>query len=616
MKAGYYDDAFIKLFGKVEPPFGSKRPDKAWAASGRRAPLIDASSGSDWPSPAEYKTGKQAIFAEHKDIPRRVLIPGAYLVDQLRDERWHKNTLVNLARFHSNHAANFENNIYKNDGLGIDYYRVILTLMNKPEDIEARIGIGDIYYEQRNYGKAARYYNKALESHPMDVRGHAGLLNTYIENWKVTGDPRLVLAKHREIYGLGLEEDLPIYLTAKLAGFYIDIDPDNLRIQYQIDPVDQVSGLNLRSYAAHLLEIVFKKEEERDGEIIIGSQYGEGYYQRGRFLQGQKESLRAVRQFQNAHNYDPLHYLAINAIGEYYKGRRDFDKASEYFLKAARTEQQFMPLRGNRPEDETLLSGDSGRIFYNLGSISFLRNAGFENANTLGFPDTRIYPNRTNQPETARIRKRRENLARARDYLKEARQRGLIDKNREAHMNYWMGWIDYTNADFESALVVWEEIDPLYSDADPVLLLGRGNSYFYTDQLRAALGNYLKVQADYEQRVAEIKNPDPSNHEHRYYLMALAATNNNIGAVYEKEFMELSVRGGSIQELKELEENALLHYYRAIDLARQAGQDNEVARTNLQLAFKYGRQGTTISQRNPLIDDWISPVLESMRTNL
>ncbi|MEQ9364914.1 MAG: hypothetical protein RIF32_11755 [Leptospirales bacterium] len=485
--------------------------------------------------------------------------------------------------------------------------------MNRPDDVEAIAGIGQVYYNQGNFAAAAREYEKIIEKSPMEIKGHAGLLNTYIELYKAKGDPRLVLAKHREIRKLGLEEDLPIYLSTKLAGFYIDIDEDELRIQYQVDPVDALSGLNIKDNAAHLLELVFQKEEERDGQTIVGSRYGEAFYQRGRFLMRQKESLRALKQFQNAHNFDKRHYLAVNAIGEYYKDLRDFDRAAPYFEEAARIYARFQSTAGNRPEDETLLAGDYGKIFYNLGSLIFLRNAGFSNDARIGFPDTRIYPDRGRGPETVENQNRRRELLRAREYFTRALQEDLSGQAARAHLTYWTGWIDYVSGDFETALRQWEAVDPVYSNSDPVLLIARGNSYFYTDQLRAALGNYLKLESDFERLANEIERPDQQNDEQRYIFLSLAAIYNNIGAVYEKEYIELKDRGGAEQDLRELEQNALRYYYNAIESARKMSLDNEIARTNVQLAFKYGAAGEV---REPLIDDWVPPVLHNLREEI
>lgn len=424
MKAGLYDRAFEKLFGRVNPLYGDTVVSNRWTDPNRRAPLISGVGPQQWPVPypAPEDQGSRVLLTDRSNINRTVIIPGAYIVDRLRDGELQRRTLMNLARFHSYHAQNFVNGDggkkYKNDELAIDYYRLILTLMNRPNDVEAIAGIGDIHYNAGNFTEAALEYDRIIASSPMEIAGHAGLLNTFIEIWKSDGDPRRVLAKHREIRSLGLEEDLPIYLATKLASFYIDLDEDELRIKYQVDPVDALSGLDVKDNALHLIELVFKKEEERDGETIAGSNYGEGFYQRGRYLMRQNESLRALRQFQHAHQYDRRHWLAVNAIGEYYKNQREFDKAIQYFQEAIEIHESWEKTAGNRPEDETLIAGDYGKILYNMGSIAFLRYAGFTKDAKIGFPDTRIYPaHGENTAEPASMQERRDELATARDVL-------------------------------------------------------------------------------------------------------------------------------------------------------------------------------------------------------
>ncbi|MCB1314433.1 MAG: hypothetical protein KDK27_00685, partial [Leptospiraceae bacterium] len=212
MRAGFYEDAFAMLFGRVEPRFGEEKADSAWSYTGRRAPLIRMADGSRWPDPEDYRADYRPMLVERDGIVRKVIEPGAYITDRLRDEELNRQTLINLARFHSNRARNFieseEGRRFKNDELALDYYRLILTLMNRPDDVEAIAGMGEIYYNQKEFAAAAREYNRIIDKHPMEIKGHAGLLHTYIEIWRKTNDPRLVLAKHRELRQLGLEEDL------------------------------------------------------------------------------------------------------------------------------------------------------------------------------------------------------------------------------------------------------------------------------------------------------------------------------------------------------------------------------------------------------------------------
>lgn len=605
LRAGYYDDAFEKLFGRVEPAYD-------WADPAARAPLIRLKDGSKFPSPEQQAKGDRAEFLDRQNVKRKLEVPGAYTVTRLRDGNLDKRTLLSLGKFHSHNAQSFtrrpEGQKYKNDDLGIDYYRLILTLMEMPDDVDARSGIGEVYYNRKEYASAAREYNKIIEKFPNEIKGHAGLLNTYIQIWHENQDPRYVLEKHRLIQRLGLEKDLPIYLLTKLAGFYIDLNEDDVRIRYQVDPVNSVTGLGLEDNATHLLELVFKKEDERDGEIINGASYGEGFYQRGRFLLKQKETLRALRQFQNAHQHDPRHYLAVREMGAYYRDNLDFARAEEYFKKSLELYNQYKDDYGAKPEDETLIAGDRGLLFYDMGSLLFLKYAGTPRENKEAFADSRIYPDRGRNAETSETQKRRELLSQARDYFGQALKEEVRDEKAKVQSIYWMGWIDYISSDFESALVEWEGLQDIYSGnySDPVLLMARANSYYYTDQNRSALGDYLKLQNDLERRALSIDHAVPEDPEHQKVFLTLAALYNNLGAVYEKEFNEAKKRGASQRSLEDLEKNSLKYYWKSIESARKVEEDNEIARTNLQKAFR------SAVKSDPALDDWISPALPGL----
>lgn len=612
MQAGYHEQAFIKIFGKI-------KPDYQWSNSATRAPLLRPVDGSSWPG-LNPPPGSPPLMVQGRDgVPREVLIPGAYIVSRIRDGDFDRQTLLNLGRFHSRNTRDFlehrNGRDYKNDELAIDYYRLILTLMDRPDDTEAMAGIGKVYYDSGKYAAAAQEYNRILDIAPMDIQGHAGLLHTYLEIWKKEKDPRYVIARHRLLRNQGLEDDLPIYLLTKLAGFYIDLNRDTLRVRYQVDPVDAVSGMDIQDNVIHLLKIAFTKEEKRDDEIIYGSRYGEGFYQRGRYLMGVGDSTRALKQFQNAHMYDNRNYLAINAMGEYYMKVLDYDRAEEYFREALKTNRMYKDSYGSRPEDETLIEGDTGKLYFNLGNLLYLRYAGMPEGSGEGFPDTRIYPDRALGVETTEMEKRRERLRQAGELFQEALENNMKEPSAIIEATYRLGWIDYIGGDFESALRKWEELETIYSGgySDPNLVMGRGNAYYYTDQTRSSLGSYLKVQDDLQRKVDSIRRPNPDDQEHRRIFLTLSAVHNNLGAVYEKEYMEKKEAGAGEKILGELEKEAMVHYWSSVELSRKVDSDNEIARTNLEMSFKRKGRSPSDDIKNdyPLIDDWVPPTTAS-----
>lgn len=603
LKAGYYDQAFYKLFGKIEPEY-------QWNDPSMRAPLINMAENSRWYSPKERKEGYQSAFVDRSGTPRQVLIPGAYIVSRLRDGEMDRENLMSLGRFHSHNSRRFlateEGQKYKNDELGIDYYRLVTTLLNRPDDAEALAGIGKIHYNREEYGAAARKYNEILEKHPAHIEGHAGLINTYIELWKKEGDPRFVIARHREARRLGVEEDLPIYVLTKLAGFYIDLDPTNLRIKYQVDPVDAVSGFDLDQNVIHLLKIVFNKEEKRDEETIKGSEYGEGFYQRGRYLLSKNESARALRQFENAVRTDPWHYPALMKMGEYYQSVLDFSRAEQYYRAALQTHEAHKADYGNRPEDETLMDGDTGKIYFNIGSLLYLQNAGGNDPTLI--PRSRIYPFRSERAETEETQQRRQQLLQAAEYFDTALQNDLADHQAVARAHYRKGWIRYMSADFESALEEWTSLDTSYDAVheDRSVLMGRANAAYHRDQLSYSLGNYLKLKDELETESMRISSPDPQNRKHRLVYEQLTQVYNNLGAVYEKQYMEKKEAGAPQSVLESLQEESMNHYWKAVETAGRVDLPAEIPRQNIQLGFP--RNGN----REPLLDEWLNPMLEEM----
>ncbi|MBI40271.1 MAG: hypothetical protein CMF59_11775 [Leptospiraceae bacterium] len=603
LKAGFYDEAFYKLFGKIEPEY-------SWNDPSFRAPLINVAENSRWYNPDERKDGYQTTFVDKEKIPRKVQIPGAYIVSRLRDREMDRENLMALGRFHSHNSRRFlsteEGQKYKNDQLGIDYYRLITTLLNQPNDPEALAGIGKIHYNREEFGAAARKYNEILETHPAEVEGHAGLINTYIELWKRDGDPRFVIARHREARRLGLEEELPIYVITKLAGFYIDLDPTDLRIKYQVDPVDAVSGHDLDQNVVHLLTIVFDKEEKRDEETIKGSEYGEGFYQRGRYLLSRGESARAMRQFENAVRTDPWHYPALTEMGEYYQSILDFSRAEQYYRAALQTYESHKEDYGNRPEDETLADGDIGKIYFNIGSLLYLQNAGGSDPTLM--PRSRIYPFRAERAETEETANRRSQLLQAAEYFDTALEKDLKDSDATARAHYRKGWVRYMGSDFESALNEWNKLDSSYDAVheDRSVLMGRANAAYHEDQLSYSLGNYLKLKDELETESIRISSPDPQNRSHRLVYEQLTQVYNNLGAVYEKQYMEKKEAGASQNVLDSLQEQAMNHYWKSVETAGRIDLPAEIPRQNIQLSFP--RNG----EREPLLDEWLNPMLEEL----
>ena len=320
-----------------------------------------------------------------------------------------------------------------------------------------------------------------------------------------------------------------------------------------------------------------------------------------------------MRQFQNAHNYDPMHYLAINEMGEYYKKMYDFEKALEYYLKSIEIYKKFLAYAGRAPEDETLIDGHIGQIYYNAGSLVFLRHKASANQSKQDIATSFLYPFRSQKEKLPEVIESQRNFLQAKEYFKQAQSFGVKDKKTETNLQYWSGWVDYMNADFIAAIKQWEAIesldalddDRLREEADTIISLAKANAYYYSNQLSNSLGYYLKVKSDLEKegRLVKTKKDFQANQKHKQLL--LLAIYNNIGVIYEMKAQDLLEKEGNDKERhKELEKESLTHYWKAIEISRKAKINNEIARTNVQLAFKKGNDN-----REPLLDDKLPFIL-------
>ncbi|MFN3605388.1 MAG: tetratricopeptide repeat protein, partial [Leptonema sp. (in: bacteria)] len=559
IRLGKYERAFEKLFGKIDPEY-------AWNSPSLRVPLIQKSTR--WKNLDEIQKGYYTEFFSKDQVKRKLLIPGAFTLLKLKYDKYDKDNLIYLAKFHSLNVPHFlnseEGKKYKNDSLAIDYYKIILTLLNKPNDPDALSGIGKIYYNQKKFSMASEEYQKIIDIYPNNIQGHDGILNTYIEIWKENKDPRYVIAKHRYLQKLGLEEDLPIYTLAKLVGFYTEIHPEELRIKYNIDPIDTLTQLSIDGNIQNLLNLIYNKKEKRGEEILLGNQYGEGFYQRGRFLFKKKEYQNSIKQFQNAYYYDFKHFPSLYYIGLYYlKHLKDYEKAKEYFLKALEVYNQYKDHYGIRPEDETMLSFNRGLIYYELVSTVFEKQK-----------DNWIPPivslNEPNENYKILLRE----IISSEEYNELAIQE-LNEENKIVESIFRKGVIEYVNGNFRNALNIWLKIENSEILKSPNYFLSLGNASYYSDQKKQALNFYN--QARYLLESKEKRND--LEKKMMYFVL------NNLGTTYESLARENKNKLPKYK-IDELQQLSLEYYYKAVEYAIQNKILPSKAKLNIDLFLK------------------------------
>lgn len=603
-RVGQYERAFEKCFGKVEPDFGYEIEDKehkrAWE-NRKEVPNIGFAKKTEWNDAGVETAGRKPLselsfyLTSQDKVPRKVLKAGAYIASRLKYNIHDIDTYIALGNFHSFHRRDFievppgsNRKKYKNDHLAIEYFKRVFTDGGDPDNVDATSGIAKIFYNKQEFGTAVKYYNDIIEKFPKNPIGHGGILSTYIEMWKRDNNPQYVLNHHRQVRNaLDIEDELSLFVLAKLASFYIDLDSEEVRIKYNINPEDQVTGMEIDDNVEYLLNIAYGK----DG----GSKFAEGYYQRARFYFKKKEAARALKQLELASTYDIRHYLAVLLMAEYYVYTEDYDEAVKLLRESDNRYTLYKDRLGERDEDETLLEGSPGRISFNLGKIQFLEAAGINKSDNLReFPGRKIYPERSIGRLSFEEKERRNGLYGARESLLTAIERDISkDPKILRECYYYLGWIDYTHGDFSQSLDFWAELpeEDIYNN--PTLLLGKGNAFYYTRQYNAALGNYLKLKDDFEMKEQTLGRIDTEDSDHREVYETLTSLYNNIGAVYEKKQDTI---------------NALKYYWKAMETARKIGTVSEIATSNKDLVFARSKL-----DREPLLEDWLPPTLDKLQ---
>ncbi|AXR65136.1 tetratricopeptide repeat protein [Leptospira mayottensis] len=618
-----YDRAFEKLFGKVSPDFGAGGEEPSSNAWDKRekVPIITLAKSQVWDNgklPIAGKIGNEnrMILVAQDGIQRKIMKAGAYIVMRLEKQTHDNPTYKNLGRFHSSIMPSFTEpslggGKYKNDQLAINFFKQVYTDGNEPYDEESTAGIAKIYYNRREFGKAASFYNKIVEIDPSSSVGQGGLLSTYIEMWKEDGNPQFVINHHRQIKNnLNIEKKLSLHILSKLASFYTDLNKKELRIRYNINPTDQVSGMEVNDNALEILDLIYHKTEEDPvtGTEIEGSQYAEGYYQRGRYFASIKESIQARRFFEKAATLDPAHYLASTELAENAIRLANFAEADKLLNESLKRFENYKQSYGAREEDETLIQGNVGRIYFDKARIQYLSAAGIHEKDKITeFPGRKIYPFRARTAMDAIAKTRSMELKNSLDGFSKAesvqtdenefslirRWRTPLPVGIQRELRYFKGWADYMNGDFAASLNEWSGFEDEDEYNHSTLLMGKANAFFYTGQYKASLGNYLKVQDDMEEKLLNMGPPKPDDPYHQEVYQTLVAAYNNIGAVYEK-------LGNTAEALK--------HYWKAIETARKINEISEIAMSNKDLMFKKEAIG-----QDPLLEDWLSPTLDSVK---
>jgi tetratricopeptide (TPR) repeat protein len=604
-RQGMYDDSFKKLFADTELENTGK------AIRFEEKEISDANGF--WSSlkkvPVVTYAGNDKNKLKINGLTFTLRKPGAYVLTHLQNNSPSAAVLAALGEFHANPARRFRKSPYANSALGLDYYKRILTFktdmpMFKGEAMVERaiLGIGNIYYNQKDFNRALDYFEKVTSKDPLNVAAHSGALRALIRIARNTGDPRLVLQQHSLIkHKLKIEDKLPLYMKARLAAFYIDLPAENdIRILYNISPVDSVTGKQIKSRARELLDSLFvSKEEDAFGNTVEGKDFAEGYYQRGRYFgKDEKQTRMALKQFEYAFNFDKRHFLALNDRAELLIDLKDYAGAIDLLkLALPEIEPEKMDMLGDNEADETLSEADTGMIPFNMGKAMYLgvvRDLA-DSESWLRIDEVRKFNNGSERG----IEGLSAQLDRIESFFQQAREKGLKDKKARNSLSYYEGWTSFVRGNYRQALSNWSEIPAEDMFSFTGLELAKSHCYYKLaadnaaekqKHLETALGLLQYSRGKFQKPADKIKEPSPGNKQHIQIFSRLAIVENNMGAVYE---------------LMGDEKNSLQHYWRSVDYGKKAGRENEVAQVNIRLNFK--RAGLEDEEAVPLIMDYISP---------
>ncbi|HMY10417.1 MAG TPA: tetratricopeptide repeat protein, partial [Turneriella sp.] len=479
---GLYNEAFAKLFAEVKLPGNLpavKAGDREVRSSGelfgalKRVPVVQYGGGDNSLS----VNGTQLALSKK----------GAYVISHLDNKRDEAQVLLALGSFHGNPSRRFAREPYKNNYLAADYYRRVLmanpaTPAFKKEEMldRAVMGIGDLFYHEKDYDRALDYYKKIIDKEPNNVVAHAGILKALLKLFQLNNDPRMVIQHHTLIRNKKLEPKLPMYIKARLASFYIDLPAENeLRVKYNISPSNMLTGQQLKTRADDLLTSIFNSiETDNFGQKIEGSRFAEGYYQRARSYAKDKNQVRmALKQFEYAYHYDPRHFLALNDRAELLMAMNDFAGAME-LLKLAKnlSSPEKLAELGENEQDETLAEAPVGMISFNMGKAMYLdaiRDLS-DSATWFRLKEVQKYRSQTDQGAGALLAQ----LDRIENEFNDARDKGMGGSKAESELLYFSGWTKYVRNDHRGALADWEKIDVEKAASLPNLSLAQSHCYY------------------------------------------------------------------------------------------------------------------------------------------
>ncbi|MBN2433961.1 MAG: tetratricopeptide repeat protein [Spirochaetes bacterium] len=462
------------------------------------------------------------------------------------DDFFNKSIKKNLDEWYFKKLSRLEvvNNQYD---LAIDFYKKALSRDSK--NMQALLGIGDVYMNQGEFLKARTYYENILKIDPDSVAGHSGLFNLFVER---DNFPEAV-SVYVNLRNKGMLENVPSPLLAKGANYFLGkakSDKQNIRIDYGIES-PRLKDINDQPFpvVVEILKALRNKDPDYPPLYVA---YARLSIKEGNFRLAKEYLENGMRRSEKA-GYS--YFAGNHLLGEYYYYTRQPALSFKHF-KQALADYSNPPEYAFEPYyKETENPGNTNAM---LGNIFYY------------FFDRVKYQTGDQEMMTEMdLRKNEElmgNFSIARSYYERALEMGF--ESPELHYN--LGRVYYLNGEYSRTRDQWLNLYDEFT-VSPELMLGLGNVFYKMGNYEAAKAQFMKLTSIYEYEAESIYQVVPDNREHKKIFQTLATAYNNLGAVYQQQNI--------------LDQSAIC-YWNSIELSRKIGEESAFARVNLGRGVK------------------------------
>jgi tetratricopeptide (TPR) repeat protein len=493
-------------------------------------------------------------------------VPDAFYNDEVKD---------NLKKMYYAKAPPAVERIRSKYDVAIDFYLKAKTV--NPKNITALVGIGDVYFIQGQYLKAREYYESILKVDPDSVAGYSGLMNLFIER----DDLPDLLTIYVELREKDLLPEVPLPLLGKLSEYFMSKSAKgdkNVRIEHGVTSVRVKDEKDNLFPAVRTVLAAMHKTDSDYPPLYL--HYAKFAMQQNNLVQVKGYLEQAI---EHAEERGDKYFGAETMLGEYYYTTKDPAKAYEYFKKAlvsalspaAFTQEEFYSETESTGRTKAMMANV---FYYNFDKV------------TSRFGDS---ADEADLEEEApdKDADRMVNYEIAMKKYEDA----LNDGFESPELHYNLGRIYYLKGLYENSVSQWLN---LYEDftSSPELIFALGNAFYHLNNTESAKAEFQKLINVYEDEASTLTKVIPSRRDHKVMIASLAASYNNLGAVYLKK--------GS-------ETKSTICFWKAIEYAHKLGEESEFSRLNLARVSK--KKGDS---RQPVLDENIPFSVDIYRADM